>query len=415
MDLQNLFLLLLVASSSAHASASSAALTPAAVAKLVADHITTDTAASAEFSRWTYGCGIIVDALLKVTEVVPGADYTKWINKALNKFTSTQTENAYKIVHGEQIPWGASIGDVIGLYPISYLHRATFYSNRTRPSTYNISEDQFIAKTVASEYILKWPLRWTDSTISRDYPGHWPKEKDTGDHQFVWGDDAFMGLTLAGRLLRTDLLDSATKKTYADFLAHQSLLATSHLADANGHGEANDGLYYHGQNAKNLDFTCCKWGRANGWTMMSSIEVLSALSAQKHPSLPKVQQAFVAHARALAKVQNNTDGRWHQLLNDTSTFLETSVTSMTLFALTTGIQNKWLDKSEFDPVIQRAWRGLSSTIQPNGTVTGICNGFGIHATANDYIHCKQSYLGSAPGLGSVLRAAAAMHSYNAGN
>jgi rhamnogalacturonyl hydrolase YesR len=57
--------------------------------------------------------------------------------------------------------------------------------------------------------------------------------------------------------------------------------------------------------------------------MMSSIEVLLALASQNHPSLPKVQEAFVAHARALAKVQNSTDGRWHQLLNDTSTFLET--------------------------------------------------------------------------------------------
>jgi len=219
-------------------------------------------------------------------------------------------------------------------------------------------------------------------------------------------------LTLVSRLLQTDLLDAITKRDYADFIAQQSLLATSHLADANGHGDANDGLYYHGQNAKNGDFACCKWGRANGWTMMSSIEVLMALTAQKHPSLPSVRQNFVAHARALAKVQNSVDGRWHQLLNDTSTFLETSVTAMTVFALTTAIEHKWLDKSEFDPVIQKAWRGLSSAIKSDGTVTGICNGFGIHASSNDYIHCSQSYLGSAPGLGSVLRAAAAMRWYS---
>jgi rhamnogalacturonyl hydrolase YesR len=87
---------------------------------------------------------------------------------------------------------------------------------------------------------------------------------------------------------------------------------------------------------------------------------------------------------------------------------------MTVYALVTGVQNKWLDYSEFDPVIQKAWRGLSRTVQSNGTVTGICNGFGIHATANDYVRCSQSYLGSAPGLGSVLRAAAAMHSYMKG-
>jgi hypothetical protein len=259
-----MILFLFIAAHSVQAS-ESLTLTPDAVARLVADHITTDKAASAEFGKWTYGCGIIVDALLKVTEVVPGLDYMHWVNPVLDNFTSTQTENGYKIVHGEPIPFGRSIGDVVGLYPIAYLHRATYYSNHTKPSSYNISEDQFISKEVASLYILPWPTRWTDSTISRDYQGHWPKEKDTGEHQYVWGDDAFMGLTLASRLLQTDLLDSATKQSYADFLAKQSLLATAHLADANGHGEANDGLYYHGQNAKNGDFTCCKWGRANGF------------------------------------------------------------------------------------------------------------------------------------------------------
>jgi rhamnogalacturonyl hydrolase YesR len=52
-----------------------------------------------------------------------------------------------------------------------------------------------------------------------------------------------------------------------------------------------------------------------------------------------------------------------QLLNDTSTFLETSVTSMAIFALVSGVESNWLDKAEFDPVITKAWEGLSSTVQ----------------------------------------------------
>ena len=108
---------------------------------------------------------------------------------------------------------------------------------------------------------------------------------------------------------------------------------------------------------------------------MSAVEVLSALAPRNHSAVGQIRASFLAHARALKRAQA-VDGRWHQLLNDTSTFLETSVTSMTLYALAAGVLNGWLEKAEFDGVIQQAWAGLSSTIQPDGTVTGICNGFG---------------------------------------
>jgi rhamnogalacturonyl hydrolase YesR len=64
--------------------------------------------------------------------------------------------------------------------------------------------------------------------------------------------------------------------------------------------------------------SCCKWGRANGWTMMAKAEVLSALPPA-HSGHGAVLADFVAHARALAKVQDAADGRWHQILNDPTT------------------------------------------------------------------------------------------------
>ena len=58
-----------------------------------------------------------------------------------------------------------------------------------------------------------------------------------------------------------------------------------------------------------------------------------------------VVDTFTQHATALAAAQNKTDGRWHQLVNDTSTFLETSVTGMTIVALVKGVQGGWLNKT----------------------------------------------------------------------
>ena len=39
-------------------------------------------------------------------------------------------------------------------------------------------------------------------------------------------------------------------------------------------------VYYHGQNAENKAWSCCKWSRANGWTIMSALEVLASLEVR---------------------------------------------------------------------------------------------------------------------------------------
>jgi rhamnogalacturonyl hydrolase YesR len=45
---------------------------------------------------------------------------------------------------------------------------------------------------------------------------------------------------------------------------------------------------------------------------------------------------LTTHASAMVKVQHSS-GAWHQVLNETSTFLETSVTAMTMFSIARGI------------------------------------------------------------------------------
>lgn len=41
------------------------------------------------------------------------------------------------------------------------------------------------------------------------------------------------------------------------------------------------------------------------------------------------------------------DGRWHQLLNDTNSFLETSVTAMFLTSIVRGVRGGVLDRDEY--------------------------------------------------------------------
>jgi len=232
--------------------------------------------------------------------------------------------------------------------------------------------------------------------------------------RYVWGDDMFMGLTLVSRI--ATYVPGIKWEAALDWAAKQLLHMTSYLADDKVDG---DGLYWHGYDAAKDVHSCCKWGRANGWAMMAKVEVLRAIAAveARNPGagaingtqFSQIKAALVAHATALAKVQA-TDGRWHQVLDEPGTYLETSVTAMNVYAIATAMRMGWLKASIFNSTLVRAWSGLSSTIQDDGTVNGICSGCGIKANLSEYALRGTDYNSSLNGgLGAVLRAAAAVH------
>lgn len=377
-------------------------ISPTAAAALVAGAIAryTDPASKDGFATWSYGCGIIMDAMLRAAKAQPagGAAWGALASAKLDAWLADTSSNAYKVAHGETVPWGRSIGDNIGLYPIAYLARAELGLGS------NATLDRYIADQVAQRYILGWQERWTDGTISRSVVGSWPGEKsDATNASIVWGDDAFMGLTLAARLAAADPTAPAAGR-YRDFVAEQQPLFRARL-------EGPGGLYYHAQNAADGHYSCCLWSRANGWTLMSHVEALAALDPAGHPGAAAALDALRAHAAAFKAAQDTDDGRVHQLMNDSSSFHETSGTAMYIYSVGTAVLRGWLPRADYDASLRLAWDGLTRAIQHDGEVTGICNGFGIHADAAAYEAAGCDYTHSSPGLGSVLRATLTMADY----
>ena len=119
----------------------------------------------------------------------------------------------------------------------------------------------------------------------------------------------------------------------------------------------------------------------------------------------QVEKIFQQHAAAF-KASQASDGRWHQLMNDTKSFLETSTTAMAITALIRGVRGGVLNRTEYVPVIEKAWTGLVSTVLGNGTVTQVCCGTGIQPNKEAYYNRPTSYTCSGPGgAGAVLYAA----------
>ena len=69
-----------------------------------------------------------------------------------------------------------------------------------------------------------------------------------------------------------------------------------------------------------------RWARANGWALMTMSEVLDALP-ENHPGRAFVLQQFKAHVNGLMQYQDGT-GFWHQLLDRSDSYLETSATAI---------------------------------------------------------------------------------------
>jgi rhamnogalacturonyl hydrolase YesR len=367
---------------------------PGGTAKRVGDQILLH---QEQFLFWGYGGALIFDGLYQCNATF-GLQFASSLDKHLDNYETDKESFGYKLLHNETIPWSGAVGDTLGLFPIAFIDRAVLESPSTRG--YNNSTDLYLAETVARKYIVPFPRRLPDGTFSRDTGGSWAGETD-GNHTFVWVDDMYMGLTLLARLAVI-----LNETSFAQEVARQELTFSEHL-------QGEDGLFYHGYNDLDKHHSCCKWGRGNGWAMMSHIEVLQALKhfPELREEMEKIQLVLEKHSKAIAKYQSD-DGRFHQLVNETWTFLETSSTAMFITSLVRGVVNNWLEYDDYKDVIEKAWKGLQSAITANGTVTGVCSGTGIEPNANDYEGRPTSYLNSANGgLGSVLYAAVDMDKF----
>eukprot|EP00041_Stephanoeca_diplocostata_P009271 m.142352 g.142352 ORF g.142352 m.142352 type:complete len:150 (-) comp17676_c0_seq1:787-1236(-) len=125
----------------------------------------------------------------------------------------------------------------------------------------------------------------------------------------------------------------------------------------------------------------------------------------------RVREDFLHFVDAVILVQDKPSGRWHQVLNDTDTYLETSATAMIVAAVSKGLLYGWLPRtSTYVDVVRSGWAGLSSQIHANGTVDGISMGTPIEPNASGYNSRGTDFMQSCSGgVGAILHAAKAFH------
>lgn len=120
----------------------------------------------------------------------------------------------------------------------------------------------------------------------------------------------------------------------------------------------------------------CYWSRGNGWVVAALARTLEALP-KTDPHYNEYLQDFKDMLAALLPIQR-ADGYWNVSLHDSTHFggKELSGTSLFVYGMAWGINNKIIDKKTYLPVLLKAWNAMvKDCVHPDGKL-GFVQGTG---------------------------------------
>ena len=235
-----------------------------------------------------------------------------------------------------------------------------------------------------ADYIVNKEYRLSDGTFARLRP-----QKNT-----VWLDDMFMGVPAVAYMGRL-----TGEARYYDEAARQVVQFASRM------WVEEQGLFRHGWVEEMNPHPAFFWGRANGWAILTMCEVLDVLPAD-HPQRPFIVDLLRKHAEGLARLQHH-NGFWHQLLDRSDTYLETSATAIYTYCLAHAVNKGWIDAKAFGPVALMGWYAVASQVNDRGQVENVCVGTGMGFDAAFYAY-RPVHVMAAHGYGPLIWAGAEM-------
>lgn len=125
------------------------------------------------------------------------------------------------------------------------------------------------------------------------------------------------------------------------------------------------------------------WGRGNGWVFITMSEVLETVP-KDIDGYKELEDTFRVFAKNVVRLQGK-NGLWHQVLNNHTSYEETSCTGMYIIGLCRGIRLALLDDSVKDNIVQ-AYEGLMTyKIDDKGNIYDVCRGSSCSMDEKYYI------------------------------
>lgn len=230
------------------------------------------------------------------------------------------------------------------------------------------------------DWISNHEFRLADGTLARNRP-----QPNT-----LWLDDLYMSVPALGQMGAL-----TGERRYFDDAVKQVQQFSARMFNK------DLGLYMHGWVQDMEPHPEFRWARANGWAILAMTELLDVLP-EDHPGRAAVLAQYRAHVRGLAARQGAT-GLWHQLLDRSDSYLETSASAMYTYAIARGVNKGWLDPIAYGPAALLGWQAVATKVNAQGQVEGTCVGTGMGFDPTFYYY-RPTHVFAAHGYGPVLLA-----------
>ncbi|WP_445736595.1 glycoside hydrolase family 88/105 protein [Mariniflexile sp.] len=218
-------------------------------------------------------------------------------------------------------------------------------------------------------------LKPTDSFIQdhlfKPYP--WREGVEKGDEQTLWWwcDALFMAPPVLAVYA-----DLKKDKTYLDEMNKYYKQTYDLLYDKEEHLFARDLRFVWKGDSTDLKEENGKkifWSRGNGWVLGGLALILDAMP-QDYENRPFYLNLFKEMAVKIKDIQHE-DGLWRTSLLSPESYNhgEVSGSGFYTFALAYGINTGILDKTEYTPVVKKAWEALKGCQHENGMIGWVQN------------------------------------------
>jgi unsaturated rhamnogalacturonyl hydrolase len=117
-----------------------------------------------------------------------------------------------------------------------------------------------------------------------------------------------------------------------------------------------------------------------------------------------VIEQLQAQVKGITSYQSG-EGFWHQLVDRTDSYLETSATAIYAYCIARAANKGWIDAKAYAPASILAWNAVTTKINEQGQVEGTCVGTGM-AFDPAFYYYRPVNVYAAHGYGPVLLAGA---------
>jgi rhamnogalacturonyl hydrolase YesR len=235
-----------------------------------------------------------------------------------------------------------------------------------------------------ADFISNKQFRFEDGTLARNRPMR----------NALWLDDLFMSVPALAQMGKY----TGDNKYYDDAIK-QVLQFSERMFNE------EKGLFMHAWIKDMEEHPEFRWGRANGWAIMTMVELLEVLP-KDYTGRDQVLSILRKHIRGVANYQS-PEGFWHQLIDRNDSYLETSATAIFTFSIARAINRGYVDAKVYGPMVCLAWNAVASKVNDKGQVEGTCVGTGMGFDPAFYYY-RPVNVYAAHGYGPVLLAGAEM-------